>query len=97
MNIFRMLRYKNWPAVFGFSLFVGMMAAGYYCHLTYVQIGLEDFGSHRLGIDAQAVALSAWTATFLSTALAIFWQGPGWCWVGTFILPLITYAMMNVP
>jgi hypothetical protein len=41
---------------FGFFVFVGMMAAGYYYNLTFVQLGLEDFGRRRLGLSDAAVA-----------------------------------------
>jgi hypothetical protein len=36
--------------IFGFCLFVGMLAAGYYHKLTFVQLGLEDFGTRWLGL-----------------------------------------------
>lgn len=42
--------------IFGVGLFVGMMAAGYYYNLTFVQIGLEDFGTRILGLSASSVA-----------------------------------------
>lgn len=44
------------PKLFGFLLFASMMAAGYYYNLTFVQLGLEDFGRRVLGLGAQAVA-----------------------------------------
>ena len=50
------LQRLNPARIFGFSLFVGMMAAGYYYNLTFVQLGLEDFGMRRLGLAEAAVA-----------------------------------------
>ena len=41
----------NLPRLFGFLLFVGMMAAGYYYNLTFVQLGLDDFGTRWLGLS----------------------------------------------
>jgi hypothetical protein len=46
----------NLPRLLGFTLFVGMMAAGYYYNLTFVQLGLEDFGTRWLGLSEAAVA-----------------------------------------
>jgi len=50
------LQRLNLAKFFGFTLFVGMMAAGYYYNLTFVQLGLEDFGTRRLGLSEAAVA-----------------------------------------
>lgn len=71
------LRERNWPSFFGYLLFVGMMAAGYYYNLTFVQLGLEDFGSRILGLPGSVVArdmafLAVFTCLF---ALAFgFWS-----------------------
>jgi len=56
MNFAKLLQKRNWPAVFGYFLFIGMMAAGYYYNLTFVQLGLEDFASRQLGLSAEEIA-----------------------------------------
>jgi len=65
----------NFPRIFGFLLFVGMMAAGYYYNLTFVQLGLEDFGTNWLGLSeisiARDMALLAIFTCFI--ALAFGW------------------------
>ncbi|MDL1945040.1 hypothetical protein FBQ99_22215 [Chloroflexi bacterium CFX2] len=72
----------NLPRLFGFLLFVGMMAAGYYYNLTFVQLGLEDFGTSVLGLSAQAVArdmaLLALMTCFIAIAFGWWMQRLGW-------------------
>lgn len=46
----------HFPRLFGFVLFIGMMSAGYYYNLTFVQLGLEDFGTNWLGLSEIAIA-----------------------------------------
>ncbi len=49
-------RIRDIPVALGFLLFVAMMASGYYYNLTFVQLGLEDFGARLLGLPSAAVA-----------------------------------------
>lgn len=66
----------------GLGLFVGMMAAGYYYNLTFVQLGLEDFGTRILGLSAQAVARDMALLALLTCLIAVssgWWmQQRGW-------------------
>lgn len=75
-------RSLNLPKLLGFLLFTGMMAAGYYYNLTFVQIGLEDFGTRVLGLSAQAVARDMALLALLTCLIAIafgWWmQRRGW-------------------
>ncbi len=77
-----MLKSRNWPGLFGCSLFIGMMAAGYYYNLTFVQLGLEDFGANLLGLSAGAVArdmaLLALTTCFIAIGFGLWMQKRGW-------------------
>jgi len=72
---------SNLPKLFGILLFVGMMAAGYYYNLTFVQLGLEDFGTNMLGLSAQAVArdmaLLALMTCFIAIAFGWWMQRRG--------------------
>jgi MFS family permease len=56
MELGRYLQARNWPALFGYLLFVGMMAAGYYYNLTFVQLGLVDLGERVVGLTEAQVA-----------------------------------------
>jgi MFS family permease len=73
---------SNLPKLFGFLLFVGMMAAGYYYNLTFVQLGLEDFGTSVLGLSTQEVArdmaLLALMACIIAIAFGWWMQRRGW-------------------
>ena len=63
------------PSIFGFFLFVSMMSAGYYYNLTFVQLGLEDFGRRQLGLSQFAVARDmAFLALFTCGIALVF----GW-------------------
>lgn len=76
------LKSCNWPRLSGYALFVGMMAAGYYYNLTFVQLGLEDFATRLLGLSAGAFARDMAFLAVLTclTALAFgYWmQKRGW-------------------
>jgi len=67
----------RWKALAGISLFVSTMAAGYYYNVTFVQLGLLDLGTNRLGLaETDVTTLMAMFAlmTFLAsgiTALAM--------------------------
>lgn len=78
----QMLKARQWSGVFGFTLFVGMMGAGYFYNLTFVQLGLEDLETRRLGLSALTVARHMAGLAILTclTALAFgFWmQRSGW-------------------
>lgn len=77
-----MLKSRNFPALFGFFLFIGMMASGYYYNLTFVQLGLEDFGTRLLVLSASAVARDMALLALLTCVIAIafgWWmQKQGW-------------------
>nr|NIR62490.1 hypothetical protein [candidate division Zixibacteria bacterium]NIS45638.1 hypothetical protein [candidate division Zixibacteria bacterium]NIU12684.1 hypothetical protein [candidate division Zixibacteria bacterium]NIV05804.1 hypothetical protein [candidate division Zixibacteria bacterium]NIW43466.1 hypothetical protein [Gammaproteobacteria bacterium] len=47
---------NNLIRLFGVSLYVGMMAVGYYYNLTFVQLGLIDLGERVIGMSRIAVA-----------------------------------------
>jgi len=80
--MFKMLISRNFPALFGYFLFIGMMASGYYYNLTFVQLGLEDFGTRLLGLSASVVARDMALLALLTcvTAIAFGWwmQKQGW-------------------
>ncbi len=52
----RLVRERNWSAVFGYVLFVGALSAGYFYNLTFVQLGLVDVGERVLGLSPGRVA-----------------------------------------
>lgn len=60
MRLFEYVRNGDWPTVLGYLLFVGLMAAGYYYNITFVQLGLIDLGTRVVGMSRTAV--STWMA-----------------------------------
>ncbi|HET9494650.1 MAG TPA: MFS transporter [Chloroflexia bacterium] len=56
-ELLRYLKQRDYAAIFGYILFIGMMAVGYYYNLTFVQLGLVDLGTRLVGMSEAAVAL----------------------------------------
>jgi MFS family permease len=83
--MFELLKSRNIPSSFGFSLFVGMMAAGYYYNLTFIQLGLEDFGTRLLGLSATEVARNMALLALLTCVIGLTfgcWMNrQGWGWL----------------
>lgn len=78
MAFFHFLRRRQWPTVLGYLLFIGMMAAGYYYNVTFVQLGLIDLGERLIGLDearvAQAMAMLAVVACVVALATGALMQ-----------------------
>ncbi|MBN2472050.1 MAG: MFS transporter [Anaerolineae bacterium] len=83
MELLRHIKARHWPTVFGYGLFIGMMAAGYYYNITFIQLGLVDLGTRVIGMSKAAVAGSmAWLALItclvgLLFGLLMQWRGWG--------------------
>jgi MFS family permease len=58
----------------GMALFVGLMAAGYYYNVTFVQLGLTDLGTRIVGLPRDAVA-SAMALLAVTTCVAAIATG----------------------
>jgi MFS family permease len=82
MTFWQFVRERNAPALLGYALFTGMLSAGYYYNLTFVQLGLEDFAVRRLGLSAQVVAHEMALFALLTCLAALaggYWMGRrGW-------------------
>ena len=78
MIFFHYLRRRRWPTVFGYLLFVGMMAVGYYYNVTFVQLGLIDLGERLVGLGqarvAQSMAVLALVACIVALATGALLQ-----------------------
>jgi len=71
------LKSRNFSFLFGISLFVSMMSAGYYYNLTFIQLGLEDLGTRLLGLSAAAVARDMALLALLTCIIALAFG----CWM----------------
>jgi MFS family permease len=48
---------RRWPEVAGYGGYIALLTAGYYYNLTFVQLGLIDLGTNRLGMPTRSVSL----------------------------------------
>ncbi|HSO26425.1 MAG TPA: hypothetical protein VLS48_00015 [Anaerolineales bacterium] len=81
-NFFGFIRRRDWPALFGYLLFIGMMAVGYYYNVAFIQLGLLDLGQRligmtRLQVAAQMAALALVTS-LVSLVVGFTMQRRGW-------------------
>lgn len=99
MALFRHLQERNWTTLFGYLLFVGMMATGYYYNLTFVQLGLFDLGERLVGMNQREIARGmAYLALITcATALAFGWLMLKRGWGQNFVLKLrLAFAVVLV-
>ncbi len=72
----------QWPRLLGYLLFTGMLSAGYYYNLTFVQLGLEDFGARWLELNPRRIAADMALFALLTCLAALaggYWmQRRGW-------------------
>ncbi len=74
MLIFRLIRAGRWPTLFGYGLFIGMLATGYTYNLTFVQFGILDLGTRLVGMSEPRV-VTGMAALALLTCLAAITAG----------------------
>lgn len=82
MEFVRYIQARNWPVVGGYLLFIGMMAAGYFYNVTFVQLGLKDLGERVLDLPpvtvAQQMAVLALLTCLVALAFGYGMQQRGW-------------------
>lgn len=71
MTFWVFLRERRWPTVFGYLLFIGMMAVGYFYNVTFIQLGLTDLCRRILGMSEQRTAHSMALLALLSLLIAL--------------------------
>lgn len=82
MKLVTYIRAGEWPTVFGYGLFIALLAAGYYYNITFVQLGLLDLGTRLVGMTR--VAVSVWMAvlalvTFgVAVVTGVYMDRRGW-------------------
>ncbi|HEU4513635.1 MAG TPA: hypothetical protein VFR87_11075 [Nocardioidaceae bacterium] len=76
------VRQRNWPATFGYVLFIGALSAGYFYNLTFVQLGLVDVGERVIGLSPSRVAahmaLLAGTTLVVALGTGFLMHRRGW-------------------
>jgi MFS family permease len=71
MELFEFLKTRNWTALFGYGLFTGFLATGYYYNVTFVQLGLVDLGVRLIGMDRPQVANNMAYLAVITSAVAL--------------------------
>lgn len=90
MLLFEYLKRCAWPTIAGYTLFIGMMATGYYYNVTFVQLGLEDLGTRVIGMSDRQVAMNMALLALVACIIALV---TGWFmtvrgWSRRFVLKL---------
>ena len=65
------VREGRWSTIFGYLLFIGMMATGYFYNVTFIQLGLTDLCRRTLGMSEERTALSMALLALLSLVVAL--------------------------
>lgn len=71
MKVTGYLRARKWPTLFGYVLFVAVLAAGYYYNLTFVQLGLIDLGTRIVELSRYQVSIWMAALAFVAFIVAI--------------------------
>lgn len=72
MELLRYIKERNWATLFGYALFIGMLAVGYYYNVTFVQLGLVDLGERLIGMTRREVANNMAYLALFTSAVALF-------------------------
>ena len=80
--LFDLIAQRRWVPVTGYVFCIALLTAGYYYNLTFVQLGLIDLGTSRLGMSGRGVslvmALLALVALAVSVATGVVMDRRGW-------------------
>lgn len=71
MHLIGYLKARNWTALFGYALFIGMLAVGYYYNVTFVQLGLVDLGERLIGMSRREVANNMAYLALITSVVAL--------------------------
>jgi MFS family permease len=99
MQLIAYLKSRQWSVLAGYVLFIGMMATGYIYHITFVQLGLDDFGTRVLGLDRPVVASYMALLALITcvSALVFGWLMMRMGWGKRFIIKLrVVFAVVLV-
>jgi MFS family permease len=82
LALFGLIVQRDWVTLAGYLFYVALMTAGYYYNLTFVQLGLIDLGTTRLGMTGASVslvmAMLALVALAASVATGVLMDHRGW-------------------
>ncbi|MDD5368792.1 MAG: hypothetical protein PHQ40_06900 [Anaerolineaceae bacterium] len=75
MELVRCIREARWATLPGYALFIGMMAAGYFYNITFIQLGLPDLSRRQAGASDQTTAIAMICLSLCSLVSALI---TGW-------------------
>jgi len=82
LRLLELVAQHQWVPIAGYGFYVALLTAGYYYNLTFVQLGLVDLGTNRLGMPGRDVslvmALLAVVALTVSVAAGVVMDRRGW-------------------
>ncbi|HEX6256020.1 MAG TPA: hypothetical protein VFZ70_09435 [Euzebyales bacterium] len=71
LRLLHLITQRRWVPVAGYVGYIALLTAGYYYNLTFVQLGLIDLGSNRLGMPAHSVSHVMAVLALVALAAAI--------------------------
>jgi MFS family permease len=71
MDLIKHLKARRWTTIFGYALFTGMLAVGYYYNVTFVQLGLVDLGQRHVQLSRPEVANHMAYLALITSAVAL--------------------------
>ena len=82
LQLLELIAHRQWVPLAGYGFYVALLTAGYYYNLTFVQLGLIDLGTTRLGMTGRSVSLVmavlALVALAVSVATGVVMDRRGW-------------------
>jgi MFS family permease len=98
MSLATLLRERRWTTLFGYFLFISMLAAGYYYNLTFVQLGLVDLGTRVVRMSeasvARNMAMLAGVTCLVALTLGFAMQRWGWSTNFTAKLRIVFFVIL---
>ena len=71
LRLFDLIAERRWAPVAGYAFYVTLLTGGYYYNLTFVQLGLIDLGTIRLGMSGRSVSTVMAVLALVALATAV--------------------------
>ncbi|QLG50614.1 MFS transporter [Natrinema halophilum] len=71
MKLFEFAREREWVPITGYLIYVSALTAGYYYNLTFVQLGLTDLGTQKIGMPPGDVSIVMAILALLTLVAAV--------------------------
>ncbi|SIS15589.1 MFS transporter [Natronorubrum thiooxidans] len=71
MKLFEFARERQWVPITGYLIYVSALTAGYYYNLTFVQLGLTDLGTQKIGMPPGDVSIVMAILALLTLVAAV--------------------------